>query len=165
MAASLARDSDFHWLQVDRILSVLMPTSDRNQRDRDVAYRAMILTASELLRCGRTVLLDATFSRAEHRRELEECALALRTPLYLIQCRVSPEVAVTRFKRRTDHSAVDLSEDRVRRLAQTFEYVEAGLCLSGSDIAALSYAAKSYLDEGKPICLDGSWSAAAVSSD
>ncbi len=161
IARRLTEDAGMHWLQVDRILSVLLPKSDRNRADRDVAYMAMILMASELLKCGRTVLLDATFSRAEQRRAVENCAVAHRAPLYLIQCRISPQAAAVRFTRRTDHPATDLSEERVRRLASTFRYVDAGLCLMEVDVAAGVIAARSYLAEGKPIPVDGFWSAAA----
>jgi hypothetical protein len=41
----------------------------------------------------------------------------------LIQCRVSPDEAIRRFLNRTDeHFAVDLTQQRVRTLAEEYDY-------------------------------------------
>jgi predicted kinase len=163
LAAAIAVKLGFHWLQVDRILSTLIPNSDRGKRDRDVAYRAALLIAEELLDCSRSVLLDATYGSHEQRKAVEACAVAQRVPLYLVQCRVSPEMAVARFKRRGRHPAIDLSERRVRALAAGYRYSEVGLTLGAEmPLAASTRRVEEYLLQVEPGCACGSWSAAAL---
>ena len=157
-AAAIAKKFGFRWLQTDRILSALIPGSDRRKSDRDIAYRATLVIAEELLNYSHSVVLDATYTSPECRQAVRACVSALGVPFYLIQCRVCPEVAVARFKRRTDHSAIDLSESRIRELATQYRYGEFGLTL----VAELSLAdalqrVEEYLQKAEPISSDRSW--------
>jgi predicted kinase len=163
LAAALATALGFEWLQTDVILSALIPGSDRRKSDRDIAYRATLLLAGHLLRCSRPVLLDATYGSTEHRQAVEACAAAAGVSLHLVQCRISPQTAVARFKERGDHPATDLDEDRVRDLAERYRYFEPALILSAETPAAEAIRrVTDHLERGAPVPSDGSWSKQAV---
>ena len=162
LAESIQVRLEFHWLQVDQILSKLMPDSSRNKSDRDVAYRAMHLLAENLLRCTSSVILDATYGSSEHRKAVEALVVDLAIPLYLVECRVSPDTAVARFRARPNHPALDLSEQRVRDLAHRYRYSGLGLTTAAESprLVALN-CIEDYVRKNEPLCLDGSWSASA----
>lgn len=129
LSRAVARNYAFRRLEMDAILSRLIPQSDRRESDRLIAYRAMLLTAAELLSYAHSVVIDATFTSPECRNELKNCAAESGAKVRLIQCRIAPEVAVSRFRRRTGHSAVDLDRERVRLLAEEYPYEAFGLIL------------------------------------
>src|SRR5581483_191339 len=92
-AAALAEKFKLRWLQADRVLSILMPHSDRNEADRLVGYRAMLMTASELVQCSQSVVVDATFTTLASRELLRSYTQELRSHTHLIQIRISADVA------------------------------------------------------------------------
>lgn len=106
----------------------LMPTASHTRADRAVAYRAMLFAAELLLAAGAGAVLDAPYGHAEDRADLERVAAGRWK---LIECRVSPEVAVERLRARgiPDPSRPDLTEERVERLNREFPYTGAGLQL------------------------------------
>lgn len=131
LASALADRFDCRLLQVDRILSVLMPQSDWSEADRLVGYRAMLLTAGELVRCSRSVVLDATFTTAVCRDLLRSSRGEFRSETHIFQVRVSPDVAIRRFRARKGHAAIDLTESRVRELAENYPYSAQSPVLNG----------------------------------
>jgi len=131
LAAALATRFDCRWLQADRVLSLLLPGSDRNEADRLLGYRATLMIASEIIVCSRSVVVDATFTTPACRELLRSCVYELRAETHVIQIRVTPETAVRRFKMRSGHPATDLSEARVRDLAENYPFSPAGVMLDG----------------------------------
>jgi predicted kinase len=127
LAGAIAARYSLYVLAVDQILSCLMPGSDRRELDRIVGYRAMLLIARELLQRSHSVLLDATFTTNVSRTALARLTSEVHCRMHLIQCRVSPEVAATRFVQRVGHPAIDLDMDRVRSLALNYPYQKDGL--------------------------------------
>jgi len=133
LAAQLARKSGFPHLEMDRTRRRLLPHSAHTRTDRQVAYRAMLLAAELVLERGLDVILDAPYGHAEDRRELNETAQHSAARLFLIECSVSPEIAVERFRRRgPDAVRRDLTEGRVRELVRGFQYQNTGLRLDTS---------------------------------
>src|SRR5271157_3242750 len=101
------RYPDCRYFGMDRIRERLFPHSDNSVEHRHISYQVMHLLADEVLRTGLTVILDATYGPAHHRQALAEISFARNVPIYLIECRVSPEDAVSRFKERPPgHPAV-----------------------------------------------------------
>ena len=101
------------------------------EADRDVTYRAMHLIAEYLLKSGHPVILDATYTRPVHTMALRDLAGASGVALRIIQCRVSADLAVRRFKERSPgHFAVDLTEQRVRDFANAYPYRDDVLTVS-----------------------------------
>jgi len=108
----------------------LMPDSRHTRADRAIAYRAMLFAAELLLRQGADVILDAPYGRPEDRQEVRDVATRTQARLHLVECRVSPEVAVSRFRNRgPDGVRLDLTEQRVAQMARDFAYTEEGLVL------------------------------------
>ena len=123
----------FIHLEVDAIRQRILPDSDQNIEDRDIAYRAMHLIAELLLRQGATVVVDATYNREVHRKELAAIAKTVETPAALIQCNASLDVVLARFKARPPgHAALDLTDDVVRELWTSFAYSSDGLTIDTS---------------------------------
>ena len=103
----------------------ILPGAAHTRADRQAAYRAMHFAAELLLRVGASVVLDAPYGHAEDRVELAAAAgLALR----LIECRVSPAVAVARLRQRgPDAERPDLTEAVVAEQAAAYRYTGAEL--------------------------------------
>ena len=150
-------------LQLDEIRKEILPESRQIESDRDTTYRAMHFAAEELLKVGASVILDATYSRSRPRAGAERLARRAHKRIFLIQCRVPPEVAVIRFaKPRRGHGAVDLSQDRVSGLAQEFRYFEDGAILdSVKSVSVCVRRATQFVESGHPISSDGKWSSSA----
>jgi predicted kinase len=165
LAGLIGSELGIRRLQVDRILSALIPNSARGKSDRDLAYRTMHLLAKELLDCGHAVSLDATYSTRLHRAAIETLFTNLSAPIYLIECHVSPVAAVARFKGRQDHPAIDLNEERVRDLARRYPFSNLGLTIT-EDMApaAALKCIEHYMRNARTLNIDGRWSAAATAS-
>lgn len=152
----------FRYLQADRILSNLIPDSDRRKSHRDIAYRAMHAMAAELLACGRSVVLDATYTSREHRGEAEVLARDSQSGLKLIECRVRRESAISRFNNRRGHPATDLNEARVGSLANEYSYSGLGLSIADNiESAEALLLIEDYLRSGQLLPDDGRWSSSA----
>lgn len=162
IAEAIQQRLDFHWLQLDRILRRLMPDSLHDRKDRDIAYRAMHFFAEELLRGGRSAALDATYSSTEQRAAVEAIAEALAIPFYLVECQVTPDTAAARFKERTAHPAIDLTEALVRDVGSRYCYSGEGLTLAeATSLADNLRQIEHYLRNGAPPPPGNRWSTAA----
>jgi predicted kinase len=123
LAGELRQKTGIVHLELDILRSQLLPDSRQDEHDRDITYRAMHLIAQYLLCAGHSVILDATYVRAVQRQALQHLARTTNAGLRIIQCRISPELAVRRFSTRPPgHFAVDLTEERVRELASDYRY-------------------------------------------
>ena len=150
-------------LQVDQVLSTLIPESTRERADRDLAYRATHMLARELLGRGHSVSLDATYGTKVHRQAVEAIAADLGAPLFLIECHVSPDTAAARFNARRDHPALDLTEARVRDLAGRYRFSYLGLAIAEATAPKVALArVESYLRAAKPLDVNGCWPATST---
>jgi predicted kinase len=123
----------FIHLEVDAIRQRILPDSNQNIDDRNIAYRAMHLMAELLLRQGATVVVDATYNRNLHRKGLAAILKTVETHTALIQCKAPLDVVLARFKSRPPgHAALDLTEDVVRELWTNFAYSTDGLTIDTS---------------------------------
>src|SRR6202035_4511744 len=114
-------------LAMDAVRARILPNAPHNRADRQVAYRAMHLAAELLLRSRAGAILDAPYGHAEDREELADIA---GPALRLIECRVSPETAVRRFRERgPDPIRLDLTEELVFTTARDYAYTHAALLL------------------------------------
>lgn len=139
LAAELAPRLHLPHLEMDAVRRRLLPDAAHTRADRRVAYRAMHWAAELLLNAGQGVVLDAPYGHPEDRAELAQVAASTGVSVKLIECRVSPAVAIARFRQRgADGVRLDLNEKRVGRLVREHSYTHAGLLL---DTDALSPAA------------------------
>ncbi len=127
LAEELARRRHLPHLSMDATRERILPTARHTRNDREVAYRAMHFAAELLLGAGVTAILDAPYGHPEDRAELARIAGA---QLKLIECRVSPETALARFRQRgPDAVRKDLTEELVQRLVREYPYAGEGLLL------------------------------------
>lgn len=124
IAAELARRLHIPHLSMDATRRRILPDAAHTRADRRVAYRAMHFAAELLQNAGAGAILDAPYGHPEDRAELAQLH-----PL-LIECKVSTETAIRRFRERgPDPIRLDLTEDLVRRLVAEYPYTHAGLVL------------------------------------
>jgi predicted kinase len=157
IALELARCLELPHLSMDAVRARILPDAAHTRADRQVAYRAMHLAAELLLRAGAGAILDAPYGHAEDREELariaaatarrrsvvsrhaedrEELARIAGAELRLIECRVSPETAVRRFRARgPDPIRLDLTEELVFATARDYIYTHAGLLLDTDSLS------------------------------
>jgi predicted kinase len=157
----LARARAMTHLEMDAIRARLLPDAAHTRQDRVLAYRAMHLVAETLAARGEPVAVDASYAHAADRRGVEEVASITRTPLYLIECTVTPETAVRRCRaRRQSHPGLDLTDERVAALVRTFPYFRKGLLIDGE--APAEDCLRRILDHlsSAPPIAPGPWSAA-----
>jgi predicted kinase len=134
LASELSRRTKIVHLELDRLRSRVIPESTHSEQDRDIAYRVMHLIAEYLLKSGQSVILDATYGRAPQRTSMESLSAQSGAALSIIQCRVSTQLALARFRNREPgHFAVDLTEDRVRTLVEEYPYSADALIVSAED--------------------------------
>lgn len=133
LAAQLHVQTGLPYLAIDSILRRVLPDSSFEEAERDLAYRVLGLTVEHLLVAGHGVIVDGTFARAPHLQDLETLASTCKARLFLVECRIDEEVAVSRFRNRGGrHPATDLDEERVRRLNRSYPYRFPGLVLDTS---------------------------------
>ena len=121
LAAELARRRNLPVLSMDATRRRILPAAAHTRADRQVAYRAMHLAAELLLAAGASAILDAPYGHQEDREELAR--IAADADLRLIECRVSPETAIRRFRQRgPDPVRLDLTEELVGRMVREYTY-------------------------------------------
>jgi predicted kinase len=122
---------DLVHVEVDALFDLLLPGSDRNRHDRQLAYDAAHAVTRPALARGRCVLLECTYARRDQRRSLV-AALADQpaVPLWVVEVQVPPEEAVHRFRRRKQET--DLDDELVRERAAAFPYSDQALRLTSS---------------------------------
>jgi len=133
LAEELARRRHTPHLSMDATRRRILPGAAHTRADREAAYRAMHFAAELLLTAGASVILDAPYGHPEDR---EEIARIGGDRLMRIECRVTPETAVRRFRARgPDPIRLDLTEEVVAQMVRDYEYQGDGLAL---DTEALS---------------------------
>ena len=150
LAKDLAAALDIARLELDVVRQLLTP-SEHTRDTRLIAYRAIGLLSEHLLGYGRAVILDATYGPFEARRYLVEVSRRRHTPIYLIQCAVTPQEAVRRLSERQrndpNHGAIDLTPERVAKLAGEYPYAFTGVRLpADASIESLTRSVRAYVD-------------------
>lgn len=154
LGARLAARLGAPQLQMDATRARLMPDSTHTRADRRVAYRAMHFAAELLLERGATVILDAQYGHPEDREEVEQICARTGSGLYLIECRVDPELAARRFRDRpASHPGLDLTQELVIEMARAFPYSGRGLMIDTGEISIgeCERRIREYLDSGRQI--------------
>ena len=136
LAAELARHRHIPHISMDATRQRILPAAAHTRADRQTAYRAMNFAAELLLRAGVSAVLDAPYGHPEDRRELAQTLASTGAPLRLIECRVSPEAAVRRFRQRggPDPARPDLNDEVVAGMVREYRYTESGLLLDTDNL-------------------------------
>lgn len=118
-ARNIAKINGYLILSTDRIRKNSGLTGNYSKDTINSVYKEMIKTATELLRKGRSVILDATFSKYRYRKFCYENAGAV--PIHLIECRVHKEETILkrlriRKIRKTSISEADVNVFRQQQI-------------------------------------------------
>jgi adenylate kinase family enzyme len=117
-------------LHLDSVLSAVLPDSRWNWPDHLLAYQIVARAIRPVLDQHRSAVLDCTYSRRVVREQVVANILE-SDRLVVVELRVSPEVALARFRGRGKHEAIDLTEQIVRDRALNYPYGSATAMLSG----------------------------------
>jgi predicted kinase len=120
-------------LQVDAILTAILPHSDRCLRDRRLAYEVAARAIKPVLDRGLSAILDCTYSRKEYREPVVSNVPA-GAPLVVIEFLVTVDVALARFENRRAHHAIDLTPAIVTDKVSAYPY-GAGTAMVNSEMA------------------------------
>jgi uncharacterized protein len=93
-------------------------TEERRRR----IYAKMLSLAQEKLKKGRSVILDATYSRRKWREEVVQLAFDLDSNLIFVECECKPETIRSRLKQREEFSS--LSDARIQHLPELISNFE-----------------------------------------
>jgi predicted kinase len=135
---------------MDEIRQRIMPLSNNTIEDRNFAYRLMHDSAKIAIAAGRSVVIDATYARRTQRRAIMELLQQFLLDAFIIELRVDPDEAEKRFIARSEgHAAIDLTVERVRRLARSFPVGNVGLSIDTTEAAPETIASQvlAYLSE------------------
>jgi predicted kinase len=136
LAEEVARRRGIPHLSMDATRQRILPGAAHTRADRQAAYRAMHFAAELLLRAGAGAVLDAPYGHTEDRAELAQIVAASGAELRLVECRISPEAAVERFRRRgPDSVRLDLTGEVVAQQVREYRYSGAGLELDTDTLA------------------------------
>jgi predicted kinase len=147
LAAEVSRLRRIPHLSMDATRERILPNAAHTRDDREAAYRAMHFAAELLLDAGASIILDAPYGHPEDREEIGRIAGGR---LRLIECRVSPETAIRRFRARgPDPIRLDLTGELVERMVREYPYRCAGLTLETEALSEQACLVKifRYLDE------------------
>jgi predicted kinase len=119
-------------IEVDALFELLRPQSDRGRADRMLAYDAAHLLTRMLVERGDRVVLECTYARAEQRASLVDAlAHVPEAPLWVVECHVSADDAVRRFRSRDEPT--DLDAAALRERAESFPYLDQALRLMSAE--------------------------------
>lgn len=134
LGARIAHDLNSPYLEMDEARKLILPGSTQSAADRDIAYRAISYATRKVLAVGvERAILCATYTEAEHRAGVADLVTACSARLFIVSLVVDPDEAVRRLLLRpAGHAAVDLTEDRVRALAESARPFAGGLVVNTS---------------------------------
>jgi uncharacterized protein len=102
----------------------LVPYGEGNysEKRRRRVYTKMLALAQEKLKKGRSVILDATYSRRAWREEVVQLASDMDSNLIFVECECKPEIIRSRLKEREKYNS--LSDARIQHLPDIIKHFE-----------------------------------------
>lgn len=101
------------YLRMDEIRKILTPKKEYTEKERDYAYRALVLLGQSLTDNGTNVIMDAT----GHRRVWRDLARKLIPNFVEVYVKCPLEICMTRESRRKDNLVlIDLYKKALERL-------------------------------------------------
>ena len=160
LGAKLSTTRSIPHLELVAIRTRILPNSKNTREDHLTAHRALHLVAEVFLDLNMNVIATAMYNNIDERRDVEDLAARLNAPLYLVECRVTPQTAILRNARRRDQQPDnEMTDERVLEMVNTFPYYGRGLVVDSTDpINDCMAEIEQYLKSGKPLIL-GKWSA------
>jgi predicted kinase len=166
LATAYGSEAGVPVLEMELIRLEVLPDSRQSMEDRNVAYRCMHYTAERLLKCGvQELVLVATYTRREIRRELVNLAARCGAQLYVFQLRVAAECATERFAARAPgHAAAGLNQRTVWDQAVRYPYCHDSPILDTTSVppAATLATVVKYLNRKAPMQAMDLWVESAV---
>jgi predicted kinase len=106
--------------RTDDIRKQLLEQRTYSDKEKELVYEKLFEHAQSVLEKGKNVILDATFYKNYHRKQVVKLAKQTKTPIYFIECVLSPKSVKERLENRKN----DLSEADVKvyqKLKRNFE--------------------------------------------
>jgi predicted kinase len=120
-------------LEMDSARVRLLPESTHSREDRAIAYRAVIWTASHLLRYTDIVICNGGYGHEEDRAGYRAVAREAGASLYLVEFTAPLAVLIERNRKRRDHHpGLDLDDARVTEIVENYPWSRTGLLVDST---------------------------------
>ena len=120
-------------LEMDDARAAILPHAAHTRADRAIAYRAILWTAKHLLRYTDIVICDGGFGQPEDRDACRALARESGAALYLVEFTAPLEILLERNRiRRAHHPGLDLTDERVTEIVESYPWSRAGLVVESS---------------------------------
>jgi len=126
VARILAKEMRAEILRTDEIRKNLIRSPKYDEKEKEMIYEEMLLTAEQLLSGGANVILDATFYKEELRNRAKKIAEKLEKKFFIIECKAGDEVIKRRMEKRRKNikSLSDADFEVYKKLKEKFEPVK-----------------------------------------
>ncbi|HEU0121165.1 MAG TPA: AAA family ATPase [Bryobacteraceae bacterium] len=130
--STIGRALGYAHLEMDAARVALLPDSPHTRDDRKIAYRAVLWAAAHLLRYTDIVICNGGYGHAEDREACVRLAVETGARLYVAEFYAPLPVLLERNRqRRGHHPGLDLTDERVRELTETYVPWNAGIQVNG----------------------------------
>ena len=120
-------------LEMDAARAALLPGAAHTRADRAIAYRAVFWTAAHLLRYTDIVICDGGFGQEEDRDACRTLARESGAALYWVEFTAPLDILLARNRARYGHHpGLDLSDERVAEIVESYPWTGAGLVVDSS---------------------------------
>ncbi len=121
-------------LEMDDARATLLPDAAHTRADRAIAYRAVLWTAAHLLRWTDVVICNGGFGHAVDREACRRVAREAGAGLYIVEFTAPLDILLERNRaRRAFHPGLDLTEERVREIVETYPWSGAGITVDSTE--------------------------------
>lgn len=118
---------------MDAARAALLPCAAPTRADRAIAFRAVLWTAAHLLRYTDIVICDGGFGQEEDRDACRALARESGAALYWVEFTAPLDILLGRNRaRRGHHPGLDLSDERVAEIVESYPWTGAGLVVYSS---------------------------------
>lgn len=130
LSKDLAKNFSAVHLNSDEIRKKLFPQPTYSEEEKKKVYEEMAKQAGEILGRGNKVIADATFSRKEYRRIMEDEAAKVGAKVFVIKCILHEDETKKRLDKRkiSGKNPSDAGYEVYMKLKESFEPLE-GPCL------------------------------------
>jgi predicted kinase len=131
--STIARALGHAHLEMDNARATILPDAAHTRADRVIAYRAVLWTATHLLRYTDIVICDGGYGHQEERDACQALAEASGAGLYLVEFTAPLDILLRRNRdRRAHHPGLDLTDARVAEIVEGYPWSGAGLVVESS---------------------------------
>ena len=121
-AEHLAAHTQARHISSDKTRSQLQKRGAYTPEDKNQVYQEMLMQAEQALRSGKDVIMDATYSKKDHRDAIRALGHRLHIPVHFIQLTADENTIQERTSQEREDSEADFKVYQI--IKQSFEPLE-----------------------------------------